>query len=223
MAAEPRLTTAEPAGIEIHPATPDRWADLLTLLGRDDEHGCYCQYWRLSAGDYNRADHRASLRASLDAALAPGLIAYLGEEPVGWCSVGPRPDYERLVRSRTIPALDDRLVWSIVCFQVRVGYRRRGVARALLAAAIEFAREHGAPAVEGYPIDTEGQRVDVGFAYVGTTSMFEAAGFERIVETDARSASRPRILMRLELEPARSTGRAGRRAAAHSRRRMSVT
>jgi GNAT superfamily N-acetyltransferase len=223
MASEPRLRTPEPAGLAIRPATPDRWDDLGLLLGRDGELGCYCQYWRLSAGDYNRADHRASLRVSLDADLPPGLIAYLADEPVGWCSVGPRPAYDRLVRSRTIPSVDDRPVWSIVCFRVRVGYRRRGVARGLLAAAIDFAREHGAPAIEGYPIDTEGQRVDVGFAYVGTASMFEAAGFERVVETGARSASRPRILMRLDLDAGQPAGQGTRHGGGRSRRRTSVT
>ena len=102
-------------------------------------------------------------------------------------------------RSRTIPVVDDLPVWSIVCFKVRVGYRRRGVATALLRGAIDYARSMGAPAVEAYPIDPEGRRLDVTFSYVGFTSMFEAAGFRRVLETDARSAHRPRILMRLDL------------------------
>ncbi|HEY7736971.1 MAG TPA: GNAT family N-acetyltransferase [Candidatus Limnocylindrales bacterium] len=181
------------------PATPERWDDLATLMGGDGELGCYCQYWRLSSGDFSRTRHREGLRASLDADLAPGLLAYLDGEIAGWCSVGPRRDYQRLVRSRTIPVVDDQPVWSIVCFKVRVGYRRRGVARALLAGAIDYARDRGAPALEAYPIDAGGQRLDVGFAYVGTASMFDKAGFQRIVESDARSASRPRILMRLPL------------------------
>jgi GNAT superfamily N-acetyltransferase len=168
-------------------------------MGGDGELGCYCQDWRLSSGDFSRTRHREGLRASLDADLAPGLLAYLDGEIAGWCSVGPRRDYQRLVRSRTIPVVDDQPVWSIVCFKVRVGYRRRGVARALLARAIDYARDRGAPALEAYPIDAGGQRLDVGFAYVGTASMFDKAGFQRIVESDARSASRPRILMRLPL------------------------
>jgi GNAT superfamily N-acetyltransferase len=106
---------------------------------------------------------------------------------------------ERLVRSRTIPALDDREVWAIVCFLVRVGERRRGVARVLLHGAIEYARAQGAPALEAYPVDPAGKRIDVTFAYVGTLPMFEQAGFRRVVETAARSAGLPRWLMRLEL------------------------
>jgi GNAT superfamily N-acetyltransferase len=131
------------------------------------------------------------------------MVAYLGSEPVGWLGLWPRHRMERLVRSRTIPKVDDRQVWAIVCFMVRVGYRRRGVARALLKGAIEFAREAGAPALEAYPIDPEGRRVDVSFGYVGFTQMFEAAGFRRVVETGARSAKRPRILVSLELTSAR--------------------
>jgi GNAT superfamily N-acetyltransferase len=105
----------------------------------------------------------------------------------------------RLVRSRTIPAVDDRPVWSIVCFLVRSGYRRRGVARALLQGAIACARGYGAPALEAYPVDPGGKRIDTAFAYVGTLAMFEQEGFRRVMETSARSAGLPRWLMRLEL------------------------
>jgi GNAT superfamily N-acetyltransferase len=107
---------------------------------------------------------------------------------------------ERLVRSRTIPAIDDVPVWSVVCFMVRVGYRRTGVARGLLDGAVAYARESGAPALEAYPVEPGGQRVDTAFGYVGFVPMFEAAGFRQIVETAARSDRRPRVLMRLELE-----------------------
>lgn len=130
---------------------------------------------------------------------APGLIAYLDGEPVGWCGLGPRAAMPRLVSSRTIPTVDDLPVWSIGCFRIRVGYRRRGVAKALVAGAVAYATERGAPAVEAYPIDPEGARVDVGFGFVGFTSMFEAAGFHRVLVTDAHSAGRSRWLMRLDL------------------------
>jgi GNAT superfamily N-acetyltransferase len=105
----------------------------------------------------------------------------------------------RLTRSRTIPAIDDTPVWSVTCFVVRTGYRRQGVAHALLAGAVRHATEHGAPVLEGYPIDPAGRRVSTSFAYVGTTSMFEAAGFHRVTQTAAQSARLPRWLMRREL------------------------
>jgi hypothetical protein len=106
---------------------------------------------------------------------------------------------ERIVRSRTIPKVDDKPVWAIVCFMVRTGYRRHGVAMALLRGAIASARTAGVPALEAYPIDSEGERLDVTTSYVGFATMFESAGFRKVVETDARSANRPRILMRLNL------------------------
>jgi GNAT superfamily N-acetyltransferase len=192
--------------IRVVAATSDRWDDVIVLLGGDGERGCWCQSWRGSDASFGHSapsGNRERLRAQVDdGAFAPGLIAYQGEEPVGWCGLGPRLAMPRLVNSRTIPAVDDLPVWSIGCFRIRVGHRRRGVARALLAAAVEHAREQGAPALEAYPIDSEGQRVDVGFGFVGFTSMFEAQGFQRVVRTDAHSAGRPRWLMRLDLRPA---------------------
>ncbi len=128
----------------------------------------------------------------------PGLIAYLDGEPAGWLGFGPRSAMPRLVNSRTIPAVDDLPVWSIGCFRIRPGYRRHGVATALLAAAIDHVRAVGAPGIEAYPIDPEGKRIDTAFGFVGFTGMFEAAGFRRVVLTDGHSAGRPRWLMRLE-------------------------
>ena len=105
----------------------------------------------------------------------------------------------RLVRSRTIPAVDDADVWSIVCFTVRVGHRRTGLSRVLLNGAIEYARANGAPALEAYPVDPHGSRIHATSAYVGTVRMFQDAGFVPIAETSARSARLPRRLMRLSL------------------------
>lgn len=203
------MTTHPPEStpIAVVPATPDRWPDIEELFARTP---CWCQYWRLSAGEYGRgskeqgveyqfAERREMLRRQLDRSTPPGVIAYLDDTIVGWCGLGPRHEMERLVRSRTIPALDDRPVWSIVCFLVRTGYRRRGVARALLDGAIYCARSHGAPALEAYPVDPAGRRIDTAFAYVGTAALFERAGFRRVLETSARSAGLPRWLMRLEL------------------------
>jgi len=191
--------------IDVRPATPERWADVAALFAGDGPMGCWCQYWRQSSGDYSRAggspgSRERRLQAAVSAGPpAPGLIAYIDDAPAGWCGFGPRSSMERLVRSRTIPTIDAQPVWSIVCFKVQVGYRRRGVTHALLAAAVAHARMHGAPMLEAYPIDPEGARLDVAFSYVGFTGVFEAAGFMRVLETDARSAGRRRWLMRLDL------------------------
>jgi GNAT superfamily N-acetyltransferase len=127
------------------------------------------------------------------------MLAYVDGEVAGWCGFGVRPRLPRLERSRTIPKVDDKPVWAILCFNIRVGFRRRGVASALLDGVIDLARRSGAPGVEAYPIDPEGGRVDTGFGYVGLTPWFEGRGFRRVVETAARSDRKPRILMRLDL------------------------
>lgn len=189
--------------IAVLPATAERWPDVEVLLGGDEERGCWCQAWRGSATGYGTSRpgaRREALRAQLDDPVPPGFIAYLEGEPVGWCGVSVRTRTPRLVRSRTIPAIDDRPVWAIGCFRVRVGYRRRGVAERLLGAVVDAARAARAPGVEAYPIDPGGQRIDVGFAFVGIASMFDRAGFRRVLETGARSAGLPRLLVRLDLD-----------------------
>ncbi len=185
-------------------ATAERWPDVVTLLGGSTEQGCWCQSWRGSPkarGFTGPAANRDALQAQVESGgFAPGLIAYLDGEPVGWCGLGPRAAMPRLVNSRTIPSVDDLPVWSIGCFVVRPGFRRKGVAKALLAGAIEYARSQGAPAIEAYPIDPGDARVSTSFGFVGFTSMFEAAGFRRAALTGGHSAGLPRWLMRLEFD-----------------------
>ena len=192
-----------PDRLTVQPATAGRWPDVVTLLGGTGDRGCWCQAWRGADGALGRGlpdQNRIRLQSQVEhGAFSPGLIAYLDGEPVGWCGLGPRQAMPRLIRSKTIPAVDDLPVWSIGCFNIRVGHRRQGVARVLLAAAVDHAREQGAPAIEAYPIDPEGRRIDVSFGFVGFTPMFEAAGFRRVLLTDAHSAGRPRWLMRLDL------------------------
>lgn len=192
----------DPATVRVVAASAERWPDVAQVMGSSGERGCWCQYWRLSSSAFGALPPGAGrdrLRRLVEAETPPGVLAYVGDEAVGWLGLGPRHEMERLVRSRTIPLIDSVPVWSVLCFLVRVGHRRQGVARALLDGAIEVARAAGAPALEAYPVDPEGARVDVAFGYVGFTPMFERAGFRRVVETAARSDRRARILMRLEL------------------------
>ena len=187
--------------IDVVPARPDRWDDVVKLLGGNSDKGCWCQAPRGRSVGYGASEpgaRREALRAQLDEEPPAGMLAYVDGEVAGWCGFGPRPSLPRLERSRTIPKVDDLPVWSVLCFNVRVGYRQRGVAAALLAGVVDYARQSGAPGVEAYPIDPEGGRVDVGFGFVGLTPMFEKVGFRRVVETAAHSDRRPRILMRLE-------------------------
>jgi GNAT superfamily N-acetyltransferase len=176
---------------------------VVTILGGNGDMGCWCQAPRGMAGGYGTArpnERRSALRAQLDAEPPPGMLAYVDGEVAGWCGFGVRTDLPRLQRSRTIPALDDKPVWSILCFNIRTGYRRRGVATALLDGVIDYARRQRAPGIEAYPIDPEGGRVNTSFGYVGLTPWFERRGFRRVLETSARSDRRPRWLMRLDFD-----------------------
>ncbi len=201
----PSEGTAGAQPIVIRPATIERFDDIEPVINR----ACWCQWWRQTAGEYGRATdgvaepawepHRAALRAQCATEPVPGVVAYLGDLPVGWCGFGPRSSMRRIERSRTIPKVDDLPVWSIVCFSVRPGYRRRGVARALLAGAIDYARQQGSVGLEAYPTDPGGTRRDTAFSFTGFTGMFEAAGFRRVVETASQADRLPRWLMRLDL------------------------
>jgi GNAT superfamily N-acetyltransferase len=192
--------------IEVKPATVDRFEDLAAILAPrgPDAPACWCLGCWASSGEANRLlgrHRRAFMRGLCERGQVPGVIAYVDGVPAGWCAVGPREAMGRMARSRTIPRIDDQPVWSIGCFVVRVGYRRQGVMRSLLRGAVEWAESQGATVIEGYPIDPEGTRINTSFAYVGLVPVFEDEGFERIVETQARSAGRVRWLMRRSLEP----------------------
>jgi len=178
--------------LDIHPLTPGRWADLVALFGaRGACGGCWCMWWRLTRSEFEKrkgAGNRRSLRKLVDSGAVPGIIAYYRGEPVAWCSVGPRGDYSALGRSRVLAPVDDRPVWSIVCFFIAKPFRKKGLSRELIRAALAFAKERGAAIVEGYPVEPKkGITADV-FAHTGLAKTFRAAGF---VEVARRSETRP--------------------------------
>ena len=121
----------------------------------------------------------------------PGVLAYVDGEVAGWCSVAPKSTYRALVNSRTIPHVQDRDAWSVVCFVVRPGFRRRGLMHQLLDGAVRHAHARGATALEGYPVDPGSERTDQTSGYVGTVQLFEAHGFERVRQTAGRAAASP--------------------------------
>jgi GNAT superfamily N-acetyltransferase len=125
-------------------------------------------------------------------------LAYDGGEPVGWAAVAPRAD-TTFARNRKIPHVDDLPVWCVWCLRVRPGHRRKGIMHALIDGAVAFARDHGAPAVEAYPLDNRGARIDLTMAYPGTRRAFEAAGFTKAADTTSVLDGFPRVLMRLDL------------------------
>ncbi|GIG41651.1 GNAT family N-acetyltransferase [Cellulomonas phragmiteti] len=190
--------------IEVHPATVERFDDVRAVLApkNPDSPACWCLSYRVPNAEFHAldgADRPARLRRYAEEGTPPGVVAYVDGEPAGWCSVSPRSSHHRLTRSRTIPTVDDVPVWSIVCLVVRPAFRRQGLARHLLDGAIEYARSQGAPMLEAYPIDPQGTRISSALAYVGTTGLFESAGFERVVATDSKSGGVSRWLLRMAL------------------------
>ena len=173
------------ANLEIHPVTRDRWADLLRLVGdRGAFSGCWCMWWRVTSAEFAEragAGNRRSFKRLVDQEREPGLLGYSGGEPVGWVSVAPRDEFGRLDRSPVLGRVDDEPVWSIVCFYIDRRHRRKGVGAALLRGAVEHAASRGARVVEGYPIDTGGEKMPGAEVFTGLLPMFEAAGF-RVVE-----------------------------------------
>jgi GNAT superfamily N-acetyltransferase len=194
------------AQVVVEPATPSRWADLESLFGtRGDAARCWCQWFfagaQVASGAVAEAN-RAALQAQVDAGPAPGVLAYLDGEPVGWAAVAARPGYTRLPRSQVLRGvagdeLADASVWSLTCFVVRVGFRRRGVATALLDGAVRYARASGARVVEAYPVDVSARgAVSSAELFHGPLTTFLAAGFREV-----RRSSPGRPVVRLELEP----------------------
>ena len=189
----------------IRPLTEDTWEALAALFREGgDPRWCWCQFWRMRSKDFGASKVprlRERLHAQARSDLPPGLVAFEGDRAVGWVSVGPRTDYERVVRSRVIPTIDDRPVWSIVCFAVSSSARGRGVATALLEAAVAFAGDHDAIALEAYPVALEGDAsVHPDSVYTGTLSMFERAGFTVAADRASDpSSTHPRVVVRREL------------------------
>ena len=191
--------------LEIVPLTPKRIGDLATLFEQGgDPKWCWCAYFRVRGRDWTNStgqDNRAVLEAAVrEQEHAPGLVAYDEGEVVGWVSLGPREDFERLAFSRILAPLDEVPVWSIVCFVVGRRSRLQGVAGELLSAAIDYARYRGATTLEAYPVDVPaGDRIPSANAYHGTLAMFERAGF-RVVERRQANANSPvRPIVRLVL------------------------
>lgn len=197
--------TGADAAISVVTANEAGWADLQAIFGtRGEAARCWCQRYKLQPREAFKS-HPPSVRAERlrrqtncgnpGAAATSGLVAYLGGEPAGWCAVEPRPAYPGLLRVYRVPWAgrsedkSDAGVWAVTCVLARAGFRRRGVSHALVRAAVGFARERGARALEGYPMLTRpGQDVPWGELHVGSRSIFAAAGFVEVGRPTPRRA-----------------------------------
>lgn len=189
--------------LTVLPATPARWPDVEAVFGARGcslARGCWCMYYRhsgapppLPEGTTRAAVHRAELKALVDGGRAPGLVGYRGKAPVGWVSIAPREEFAKLRRSPIMKAVDERAVWSVICFVVPSAHRGEGVARALLSGAIAWARRQGATMLEAYPVDKPKRSQDDSM-WFGSKSMYDDAGFSEVAR---RKPHRP--VVRLEL------------------------
>jgi GNAT superfamily N-acetyltransferase len=193
--------------IRVVPANEASWEDLQTVFGtRGPASRCQCQRYKLrpreSFAAFPAEERAHRLRQQTDcghreSAATSGLVAYLDGEPVGWCAVERRSAYEGLLRNNRVPWADraedktDDSVWAVTCLLTRVGFRKRGVSRALARAAVDFARERGARAIEGYPMITK--KVILEELHVGTEGVFADAGFTVVSRPTLR-----RVVMRVD-------------------------
>jgi len=175
------------------------WPDVRTVFGtRGYPSRCWCQFFKPPTPGWRQGTPEECSTLLQEQVVAnepsPGLIAYLGDEPAGWCAIEPRTHYSRLRRTKIVTHgskedADDASVWAVTCFVVRPGFRRRGVANALLAGAVEHARLHGARLVEAYPVDVEARpNVPAADLYHGALSQFVKAGFEIVSRPTADRA-----------------------------------
>ena len=185
--------------LTIHPLTPDLWPAFEDLFGENGAcNGCWCMYGRIESNYRKRprARNKADFHEIVKRGPPPGLLAFADDLAVGWCQVTPRDAVPWLDRLWRLAPIDDRPVWSLSCFYIRIGYRRKGVSRALLTAALTAARRARAPALEAYPVDAAVSPSATGTGYAST---FIRAGFATVA---CRDPARP--VMRYDLRPARS-------------------
>jgi ribosomal protein S18 acetylase RimI-like enzyme len=189
--------------LTVAPLTPDRWPDVETIFnakGCSVARGCWCMAYRRSGsgeplprGVTRSQANRAGLKALVDAGNPPGLIGYRGKVPVGWVSIGPREEFARLKRSPVMKPVDEKPVWSVICFVVPSEHRGQGVAQALLAGAVAYARKQGATLMEAYPVDKPARSND-DYMWFGAKSMYDKAGFKEVAR---RKPARPVVRIKL--------------------------
>jgi len=179
--------------------TPDRWDDFEQLFGAKGAYGgCWCMWWRLTRAQFERQQgeqNRRAMKEIVDSGRVPGIIGYLGERSVAWCSVAPRSEYGALNRSRVLKPIDDRPVWSIVCFFVAREHRGHGALVELIRGAVRHAFDHGATILEAYPTVPSNDNVPPVSSYMGFPDVFASAGFVEVARP-----SRSKRIMRIWAE-----------------------
>ena len=178
--------------LEYRPVLPEEWGNMEKLLEQMGANkGCWCMWWRLKRKEFDRKygeGNRRTMKAIVESGRVPGILAFLDDTPIGWCSVALREHFPVLDRSPVLKRVDDQPVWSIVCFFIARSFQGQGLMSKLIDAALTYARENGANIVEAYPVIPESSKNPDLQTYTGVISVFEKMGF---VEVARRSEIRP--------------------------------
>ncbi len=179
--------------LTFQPLTKKQWGDFEALFGeRGACGGCWCMLWRLSRQQFESQKgegNRLAMKAIVESGEVPGILAFHGKKPVGWCAVAPRTTYGALTRSRILKPVDERPCWSISCLFIDKAYRKKGVSTRLLEAAIQYVKSKGGVLLEGYPVEPKSEKdIPPAFAWTGIPKSFLRAGFKEVAR---RSPTRP--------------------------------
>ena len=186
--------------LKFYPLTPSRWKDFEELFGdRGACGGCWCMWWKLKRSQFEKQKgkkNKLAMKKMVNSGKVPGILAYVENKPIAWCSVGPRESYPALERSRLLKRIvedpvrggvedpirggNSEPVWSVVCFFVKKSEREKGVSTKILQAAVNYAKRKGAKIVEGYPLQPKKTRWADAFIWTGHLSAFLKVGFKQI-------------------------------------------
>ena len=179
-------------GMKFYPVTKGRWEDFEKFFGKHGAcGGCWCMWWRLTRKEYDQqkgAGNKRAMKNIIQSGDVPGILAYIDNEPVAWCSVAPRDKFPSLDRSRVLKRVDNLPVWSVACFFIAKDYRHRGLSVRLLKEAKKYCKARSAKILEGYPTEPRKDSMPDVFAWTGLVSAFKQAGFKEVAR---RSETRP--------------------------------
>ena len=183
----------------IKPLTPETWNDFEILFGPKGAYaGCWCMWWRLSRKDFEKGQGQGNHQAMKELVASgtiPGLIAYSDNTPCGWCSVAPREHFSSLERSRVLKRIDDKAVWSIVCFFILKGYRGKGLGEKLIRGAISYVKSNGGRIIEAYPTVVRSPHAPPVSTFMGIPQIFKRTGFEEV-----KRPSNSKVIMRYYID-----------------------
>ncbi len=163
---------------------PRHWPDFEMLF---EESGgpknCWCMIWR----DYSRGeegsdkdDRKAGMRDRISIGMAVGLLAYLDDAPVAWCSVAPRQSFKKSLDGGASFVGEGR--WSLTCMFIKRAHRSKGLSDRLIEGAINYARSQGATLLEAYPVAPDSPS----YRFCGFLSQFERHGFKAVGRVGSR-------------------------------------